>query len=59
MESKQSFLVTLESYVKSHGIVGVESLQRALDDRLFREQYIAEALLWIGDIEDHEETRQL
>lgn len=46
----------LEVFIKYHGKIGISLLQSAMSEERFREQYIAEALLWIGDIE-HENTK--
>ena len=46
----------LEDFVKYHGKIGILLLRSAMSEERFREQYIAEALLWIGDME-HENTK--
>lgn len=48
----------LEGFVKYHSKVGISLLQSAISKERFREQYIAEALLWIGDME-HENTKDV
>ncbi len=46
----------VEGFVKQYDIAGVKLIGDALARGLFPEQYLAEALLWIGDME-HEATR--
>lgn len=46
----------LEKFVKDYGSVGISSIRSAILKERFPEQYIAEALLWLGDME-HERTK--
>ena len=46
----------IEEFVRNSGLRGISLIEQALIAGTYREQYIAEALLWIGDME-HEESR--
>lgn len=46
----------LEKFVKDHAGVGILSIYLAIAKKTFNEQHIAEALLWIGDME-HDSTK--
>jgi len=51
-----AFSRQLEKFVKDYGSVGILSIHLAISKELFSEPYIAEALLWLGDME-HERTK--
>ncbi len=44
-------------FVRTHGLLAIANYRRAIEQNLFRESYLAEALLWIGEL-DNDETRE-
>ena len=44
----------LQRFIKAQGLEAIATLRRAMERYLFRETYLAEALLWIGELDDNE-----
>lgn len=52
------FSQKLEQFIEHYGSQAISAIQAAYNQKKFPEQYFAEALLWIGDME-HDSTRNL
>lgn len=46
----------IEIFINKHGVLAQKILETVIRHKIFAEQYIAEALLWIGDME-HDSTK--
>ncbi len=41
-------------FIERYSIAAIDTIRTAMDQNLYRDTYVAEALLWIGDLEDDE-----
>lgn len=48
------FSRALGRFIRDHKLAAVATMGRAIELNLFRESYVSEALLWIGELDDNE-----
>lgn len=48
------FSRAIGGFIKRHRLVAIDTFKRAFAQNLFRDTYVAEALLWIGEFDDDE-----